>query len=87
MDNDDFNSRIENKLDQINNNVGEINITLAKQHISLEEHMRRTRILEEKIMPLERNNNEFRGIMKLGGVILTLITAAALLADLIGRIK
>lgn len=37
---------IEKKIDQINDRLHATNITLAEQHMSLKEHMRRTELLE-----------------------------------------
>lgn len=40
---------IENKVDTIQKSIHSIDITLAEQHVSLKEHMRRTSLLEKLI--------------------------------------
>lgn len=60
----------------IKNNVAEIKITLAKQHVSLEEHMRRTAILEAQLEPLKEHVAMTGGAMKL---LALLATVAAIL--------
>ena len=44
--------RIENKLDKVVDGIGVINVTLARNTSSLEEHVKRTNMLEEKINPV-----------------------------------
>lgn len=57
--------RIEEKVDQVSEKIGEINSTLSAQHVSLKEHIRRTNILEKKIEPIEKHVNMVSGIVKL----------------------
>lgn len=68
--------RIEDKVDSINDHVAKVQTTLAEQHISLKEHMRRTALLEAEIRPIKRHVNHVEGAMKL-------LAAAALLGALI----
>lgn len=42
-------SSVDSKLDRIDSRVDVIEVTLGKQHSSLEEHIRRTNLLEQKI--------------------------------------
>ena len=56
--------RLEAKLDRVANDIGEINKTLAAQHVSLKEHIRRTHILEIKIAPLEKHVHMIGGVLK-----------------------
>ena len=84
---DDRADRIETKIDKIIDQIGEINSTLAAQHISLELHIKRTNILEDKIIPIETSRNEIRGIIKLGGWIVGALTVAAMLAEILGYFK
>ena len=46
-------NRIESKLDRVSDDISKINVTLAKQAVSLDEHIRRTNILEAKVGPME----------------------------------
>lgn len=61
--------RLETKLDKIGDDIGNINVTLAKQHVTLEEHIRRTELLEQKILPLERHVSATHGVLKFLGVV------------------
>jgi len=52
-DTDDRIVRIESKLDKVVDHLGSIDVTLAKNTVSLIDHIARTEILEEKIKPLD----------------------------------
>lgn len=80
-------NRIEDKIDSIMEQISEINSTLAAQHVSLEIHIKRTNILEEKILPIEERNSQLNGIIKLGGLIVGALTVAAALAEILGFFK
>jgi archaellum component FlaC len=70
-DNDDKRlERVENKLDKVSDQIGEINVTLSAQHESLKEHMRRTELLENDVEPLKRTNTVITFIYKIGIAIL-----------------
>jgi len=56
--------RIETKIDKVMEHVSEINVTLAKQHVSLDDHIRRTAILETQIIPLKKQSDMAYGIIK-----------------------
>lgn len=68
--------RIEQKLDQVVDHIGEINTTLAKQEVSLAEHIRRTNLLEAKVEPLQKHVLMVNGIVKF---IITLSAIAAII--------
>lgn len=65
-------SKIEDRLDSIDK-------TLVKQETNLEEHMRRTEIMEDKINPIEAHVHQMRGAGKLLGLL-------ALVAGIIGTL-
>lgn len=67
-------NRIEDKIDKISDSIGSINITLAKQHQSLDEHMRRTELLEKIVEPIEKHVTMINGFIKL---VILLATVAA----------
>lgn len=46
--------RMELKLDDISDHMGMIDVTLAAQNITLQEHVRRTSLLEEEFQPIRR---------------------------------
>lgn len=56
------------KLDKIQEDVTDIKITMARNTASLEEHMRRTSILESKVEPLEAHRQMMVGAIKLIGL-------------------
>lgn len=47
--------RIEVKIDDIGDHLASIDVTLKAQHIILDEHIRRTEILEKDIEPIKRH--------------------------------
>lgn len=63
--------RLEDKLDKVMDMQGEMNVTLAKQSVILEEHVKRTNILEEKLAPVEKHVSLMKSLMKIGGMALT----------------
>lgn len=74
-------TRIEAKVDKIVDRIGSVDGTLKEQHISLQEHMRRTEILESQIKPIERHIVMVQGAMKLIGIIAFLGTILGGLAE------
>lgn len=66
------------KLDKIIDRLGEIDVTLAAQHVTLEDHIRRTEILEKEIVPLTKSMSMLQGAIKviaLAGVLATMLEA------------
>lgn len=61
--------KLEEKIDKIADKISNIDITLGKQSVILEEHVRRTNLLEEQIKPIERHVNMVQGGIKLLGLI------------------
>jgi hypothetical protein len=53
------------KTDQIIDRLGSIDRTLAAQHESLRDHMRRTDLLEKAIIPVTKQMNMINGAGKL----------------------
>lgn len=72
---DDRLERIETKLDKVVEHISSIDITTARLTISVEEHVRRTNILEEDIAPLKARDNMRAGAVKLIGLVLGLCAA------------
>lgn len=48
--------RLDEKLDRVAERINSIDVTLGQQHVSLQEHMRRTALLEEQV---ELHRKEF----------------------------
>jgi archaellum component FlaC len=57
--------RIEDKIDKVVEHIGSIDSTLAAQHVSLKEHMRRTELLEQEIEPIKAHVDMVSGAVKL----------------------
>lgn len=61
--------RILDKLDSIDGRLGSIDVTLAKQNVTLEEHIRRTELLELDVQPIKKHVAMFEGALKLIGAV------------------
>lgn len=61
----DDQSRLENKVDKILDRVGSIDVTIAKQQVSLNEHIKRTNMLEAELKPIKRHVYMIQGALKL----------------------
>lgn len=55
--------RMEAKLDKIADEVAKIHLTLARNTASLEEHMRRTALLEQQMLSLPQRVLTYLGIL------------------------
>lgn len=64
-----------NKLESIDKNVDQINITLAVQAEQLRTHIHRTELLEEALKPLQTHVNRVNSLILLLGGIFALIGA------------
>lgn len=49
------NKRVLDKLDKIDDKLGAIDVTLAGQHVTLYEHMKRTALLERELVPIKKH--------------------------------
>jgi hypothetical protein len=65
--------RIDAKLDKISDHIANIDVTLAKQEVSLHEHIRRTTLLEQKIEPVEKHVLMINGALKFAGIVAVFI--------------
>jgi len=57
--------RIEAKLDAVADDIGEIKVTLGRQHEVLNEHMRRTEANERAVELLRKHHDMIVGAIKL----------------------
>lgn len=64
-----------NKLESIDHNVDQINITLAVQAEQLKEHIKRTNLLEEEMKPVRAHVGRVNTLLLLLGGIFALIGA------------
>ena len=58
------NKRIEDKIDVIVEHIGNIDVTIAKQQTTLDEHVRRSVALEAIVDPMRENMDQFVGAVK-----------------------
>ena len=68
--------RIEDKIDKIDDKIGSIDVTLAAQHVSLKDHIRRTQLLEEGFKPIQAHVSRVEGALKFIGALATLAAIA-----------
>ena len=61
--------KIEEKIDLVENHLDSINVTLVRNTSSLEEHIRRTELLEKKLEPIEIHVTQMQGAFKFIGVV------------------
>ena len=69
----DDNERKANQLDRIEIRLDSIDVTLVKNTISLDEHIKRTNLLEEELKPVKAHVNLMNAMAKIvaaGGTIL-----------------
>lgn len=69
--------RLEDKVDKIQASVHNIDVTLAKQHSSLAEHMRRTQLLEQELKPVKKYISMSQGIIAFLGFVLAIVAAVS----------
>jgi len=62
-----------NELKDIRKILIEQSKTLTSQHVILNEHIRRTEILEEQIIPLNKFKAQIEGVLKFIGLLSTLV--------------
>lgn len=65
--------RIETKLDDTNEHLASIDVTLASQHVSLKHHIRRTELLEKELAPIKRHVDMVNGALKLLGILASIL--------------
>lgn len=85
--------KLEEKLDKIDGRLSSIDITLAKQEVNLQEHMRRTQLNEqaiekitENLIPINKHVTMLEGVLKFFGVLAVLgsvLTSIIKLIDII----
>lgn len=77
---------MEDKLDKIVDTLGQQAITLERLTVTVEDHVRRTNLLEEDIKPVKRHVFMVEGALKLMGLIGILAAIAEGIATVM-RIK
>lgn len=64
------------KADEADKRLDSIDVTLAKQHISLENHIKRTELLEHRMEPVEKHVIAINGFFKILGIVGTIVAIA-----------
>lgn len=76
-------SKIEEKLDKIQEDVTEIKTHLAVYNSQLEIHIKRSDLLEAKIVPIEKHVNMVSGAIKL----ITILATIAAIVEVVINLK
>lgn len=79
---DDLLKLIHSDVKDIKKDISDLKVTSGKQQVSLEEHMKRSDALQEliqhidesKVIPLEKDMNQIKGIYKFLAALATLAT-------------
>ena len=75
---DDFTSkRLIKDVDHIKRSLASMDKTLALQHASIAEHIKRTDLLEQKLEPVEKHVEQVRGGVKFIGWLLAFLGVVA----------
>lgn len=70
---DEFTSKkLIKDVEHIKRSLANVDKTLALQHQSLETHIKRTNLLEQKLEPVEQHVEQVRGVVKFMGWLLGL---------------
>lgn len=78
--------RIERKVDLLDGRLDEIDKTLVKQHVQLEEHMRRTEAAEESLTLLKAELKPVFSVHEIGKIVVKTLAAVIFSAGGIGMI-
>ncbi len=71
--------RIELKLDDSNDHLAKIDVILEGQHITLREHIRRTALIEQQLVPINKHVSMVKGALALIGFLATLAAIAEII--------
>lgn len=69
--------RIEDKIDKISDDISDVKVTLVRNTISLEEHVKRTNMLEAKVDPIEKDIYMAKGAIAFIGLLAIVATIIA----------
>jgi hypothetical protein len=75
--------RLDTYLERIAERLTSMDITLAKQSVLLDEHIKRTNLLEEQIRPIQKHVAMVNGALKALGVLALILG----IVEAIARIK
>ncbi len=80
-------SKIEEKLDEVNSRLNNIDNTLTAQHEILKNHIKRTELLEVQVDTLKSNSNQIIGAVKFVKIIGIVFGILAGLAEIISMVS
>lgn len=90
---DELFKNISDKLDKISDDMTDIKVTIAKQQVSLDDHIKRTNMLEEsveflydEIKPIKLHVSQVSAILKFLGIVASGITAIVGVLKLLGKV-
>jgi hypothetical protein len=78
----DREERLERKIDKVIEHISSIDITLSAQHVSLNEHIRRTHLLETQMEKVNAHVNKVNGALKVIMSVGVLVSIIKLLSKL-----
>ncbi len=70
---------VDQKLDKIVDTLGQQAVTLERLTVTVEDHVRRTNILEADIVPIKKHVNMVQGAFKFIGLMATMAAIAEVL--------
>lgn len=76
--------KLEEKLDKLDNRLDGVHVTLVKQHSSLAEHMRRTELLENALIPVKEQQAQIIGAGKLVAMLGVIASIVSLIYKIFG---
>lgn len=78
--------RIIELVEEIRKDVGDMKVTLAVNTQSLEEHIRRTDLLEKQVKALDQDVTKLRGFFSIMGWIVGVAATVLTILDKVGKI-
>lgn len=79
--------RIVDKLDKLDGRLDSVDKTLIVNTASLEEHVRRTALLEEQMIPVKRHIAMFEGVLKVVGGLSVIASLLVSVLKVLGLIR
>lgn len=79
--------KLDTKLDNIDNKLNSMDVTIAKQQVSLDNHILRTNLLEDRFHPIEEYKNQLQGVVKFFKILAFLAAFAECMYQLIHWFK
>ncbi len=78
----DEQERLYNTIDKLDTRLDSIDTTLIKQSVSLDEHIRRTNLLEDEMKPVKQHVVMVEAVFKILGVVSVIASIVAAFIDI-----